>query len=95
MAENVFAVTQSPPGKKARTVPRSEIRHRSTAFNELAFDLLDDVYVSSGKPLAGMLVRIRDGNGEMCADRQPGGIEIFTDSLFYRYWATMASSATR
>jgi len=86
MAENVFAVTQTPLGDLPRTVPRSRVKHRSVDFSQLAYDLLDDVYVASGTALDGMSIRIRHADGDLCAEYEPGGIEILTESLFSGYW---------
>jgi acyl-CoA synthetase (AMP-forming)/AMP-acid ligase II len=38
MAENIFAVTQTPLGLQPRTFPRSRLRHRAAAFQETAFE---------------------------------------------------------
>ena len=86
MAENVFAVTQTALGEVPPAFPRRALRfHRTAAVSPLAFDLLDAVYVSSGKPLAGVELRITAG-GEPLADAQPGEILIRTESLFSGYW---------
>ena len=88
MAENVFAVTQTTLGTIPATFPRSRLRHRAAEPDRLAFDLIDDVYVSSGQPLAGMEVRIINDGGELCSDAQPGEIRIRTESLFAGYWGS-------
>lgn len=86
MAENVFAVTQTTLGEAPRAFARSALRfHRTAAASPLAFDLLDAVYVSSGKPLAGVELRITAGE-EHLAEAQPGEILIRTESLFSGYW---------
>src|SRR5258708_28687234 len=86
MAENVFAVTQTPLGTLPATVPRAKIKGMSTDLNPMAYDVLDQVYVSSGRPLSGMGIRIRSFAGEFCAEANVGGIEISGDSLFCGYW---------
>ncbi|HEY2013147.1 MAG TPA: AMP-binding protein, partial [Bryobacteraceae bacterium] len=68
MAENVFAVTQTPLGLPLNTFPRSRLRHRAVDLDETAFDLLDDVYVSSGTVLKGMDVRVVHPDGALCAE---------------------------
>ncbi|MGA3237674.1 MAG: AMP-binding protein [Bryobacteraceae bacterium] len=83
MAENVFAVTQTPLGEEPKTYPRSALRQNAAA---LSFDLLDDVYVSSGPALPGMGVRIRGQDGHFVEEGEPGGIEIRTESMFSGYW---------
>ena len=84
MAENVFAITQTELQQPAVTVPRSAVSD-AAARVQLAFDLIDDVYVSSGTPLAGMKVRITS-NDHVCASGEPGEIQLFTESLFSGYW---------
>jgi acyl-CoA synthetase (AMP-forming)/AMP-acid ligase II/acyl carrier protein len=86
MAENVFAVTQTPLGEIPRTLSRDRLRQGARAYDQRAFDLLDDVYVSSGKPLASMEIRIVDPKGGILSDAQPGEIQIRTKSLFMGYW---------
>jgi len=86
MAENVFAVTQTKVVSVPRTFPRSLLRHQAAAFEANAFDLLDDVYVSSGQILNGMEVRVAGSAGRVCADCEPGSIQIRTESLFSGYW---------
>jgi len=86
MAENVFAVTQTPLDRPPRTVPRSALSSSSQGFGELAYDLVDDVYVSSGKTLEDVHLRIRAADGSACPEKQPGGIEIKTGSVFSGYW---------
>jgi acyl-CoA synthetase (AMP-forming)/AMP-acid ligase II len=88
MAENIFAVTQTPLGLQPGTFPRSRLRHRAAAFQETAFDLLDDVYVSSGAVLEGMSVRVVNPQGEVCADAEPGNIQLRTECLFSGYWTS-------
>jgi acyl-CoA synthetase (AMP-forming)/AMP-acid ligase II len=83
MAENVFAVTHTPLGEEPRNHPRMAPGLNAAS---LSFDLLDDVYVSSGSPLPGMGVRIRSQNGDFVENGTPGGIEIRTESMFSGYW---------
>jgi len=65
MAENVFAVTQSHLDGEPATVPRSRIRDGHDRSPDLAFSLLDDVFVSSGHSLPGYEVRITDATGAL------------------------------
>ena len=88
MAENIFAVTQTPLGAPPATFPRSRLRHRAAEFQERAFDLLDDVYVSSGLPLMGMNLRVVNPQGRVCADAEPGNIQLRTECLFGGYWSS-------
>lgn len=86
MAETVFAVTQSELGRELATVRRSRVRQKNHAYSDLAFDLIDDVYVSSGKPLPGTEVKIIAADGSKCPDFAPGEIHVRTPSLFSGYW---------
>jgi acyl-CoA synthetase (AMP-forming)/AMP-acid ligase II len=85
MAENVFAVTQTKIGRAPRTVARTAVA-RGGNGGPLAFDLVDDVYVSSGEPVGGVKVRIVDSQGNVCSEREAGEIQISTESLFSGYW---------
>jgi fatty-acyl-CoA synthase len=86
MAETVFAITQSEPGRELASVPRSCVSHENRACGELAFDLIDDVYVSSGKPLPDTEIKIIAVDGSKCPDFAPGEIHVRTPSLFSGYW---------
>ena len=88
MAENVFAVTQTPLGALPATALRRSLKGQASDDNQVNFNLLDDVYVSSGALLEGMRVRIRHADGSLCADRETGGIEIHTPCLFSGYWGS-------
>ena len=88
MAETVFAVTQSEVGREVVTVPRSRVHHETPVYSDLAFDLIDDVYVSSGKPLPGTVVKIIGADGSKCPDFVPGEIHVQTQSLFSGYWGS-------
>jgi fatty-acyl-CoA synthase len=85
MAENVFAVTQTQLGNEPKTFARAEIvsERNNTA---LAFDVVDEVYVSSGSPIPGMQVRIVKTTSERCAEREAGEIQLLTESLFNGHW---------
>ena len=86
MAENVFAVTQTPLGAPPKTFPRGAVRQTAADVSALAFDLLDDVYVSSGPALSGMDVRIRTREGTLAGEAETGSIELRTVSMFCGYW---------
>jgi fatty-acyl-CoA synthase len=89
MAENVFAVTQSPIGELLRTVSRSSIRAGAFEPQLHSYNLQDGQYTSSGRPVSGTFVRIRDGAGDVCAEEAPGEIEIRSQSLFSGYWGVL------
>jgi acyl-CoA synthetase (AMP-forming)/AMP-acid ligase II len=87
MAENVFAVTQTSLDEPAPTFPRSQVRRLNSLYSELPCQILDDVYVSSGRPIQGAQVRIVNQNVP-CAPVEPGEIQIRTESLFSGYWGS-------
>ena len=85
MAENVFAVTQTEIGREPSTVSRTALVREGNGA-PLAFDLIDDVYVSSGEPIGGMQIRIVNSQGNVCSEREAGEIQLSTESLFSGYW---------
>ncbi len=87
MAETVFAITQSQLGKELAVVPRQRVQQGKHSYSELAFDLIDDVYVSSGKPLSGTEIKTVAADGSRCPDNMPGEIWVRTPSLFSGYWS--------
>jgi len=86
MAETVFAITQSEFGKELSARSRNQVRRGAQTYAGLAFDLIDDVYLSSGKPLPDTSIRIVSGDGSSCQDREAGEICVKTPSLFSGYW---------
>jgi acyl-CoA synthetase (AMP-forming)/AMP-acid ligase II len=86
MAENVFAVTQTVLGQPPLMVPRAKLSHYLADVAELRYGMLDDVFVSSGKTLKGMEVRICKSDGNPAAETECGGIEIRTQCMFGGYW---------
>lgn len=88
MAETVFAITQSELGKELSTVPRSSVKHGSVAYTERAFELIDDVYVSSGRPIPDTEVQILAADGAACPEAVAGEIHVRTPSLFSGYWGS-------
>jgi fatty-acyl-CoA synthase len=91
MAENVFAVTQTRLGENAPVYLRSLLRgsNATEGGDGRQFDLRDEVYVSSGRALRGMQVRISaPGSGVLCAEETPGEIHLRTPSLFRGYWGS-------
>lgn len=88
MAETVFAITQSQLGKELFTIPRSRVNHGGPMYAGLAFDLIDDVYVSSGVPIPSTEVRIVAPDGSTCPDAVAGEIHVRMPSLFSGYWGS-------
>jgi fatty-acyl-CoA synthase len=86
MAENVFAVTQSTPGKSLPTVSRSKVEGASLSCGSDGFEVIDDEYVSSGHCLKGMRLRIIGTEGLPCPDFVAGEIQLRTSCLFEGYW---------
>jgi acyl-CoA synthetase (AMP-forming)/AMP-acid ligase II len=91
MAENVFAVTQTKLGEPPRVTGRTALSGNGS-LRACAFEFMDDVYVSSGQPIAGMRVRIVNSDGSLCADREGGEIQLSTESLFAGYWGAQGYS---
>jgi fatty-acyl-CoA synthase len=87
MAENVFAVTQTPLGLSPSTRKRSSLGFGAARYGETAFDILDDVYVSSGQPLPGTELRVVDAKGLTLGDGELGDIQFRSESLFSGYWS--------
>jgi len=88
MAETVFAITQSQLGKQISAIPRACVKQSSQAYGHLAFDLIDDVYVSSGKPISGTEVRIVGADGSICPNATAGEIHVRAPFLFSGYWGS-------
>jgi fatty-acyl-CoA synthase len=86
MAETVFAITQTELDKELPRVSRNEVTQAGRAYGELAFDLIDDVYVSSGKPIPGTEIKIVAADGSKCGEATAGEIYVGTGSLFSGYW---------
>jgi acyl-CoA synthetase (AMP-forming)/AMP-acid ligase II len=87
MAENVFAVTQSRLDREPARVPRSSVRDGRGCYPDLAFSLLDDVFVSSGNALPENEIRIVNTSTDIVPDGVAGEIQIRTPSLFSGYWS--------
>jgi fatty-acyl-CoA synthase len=92
MAENVFAVTQTHLGEVIPVYPRALLRNAPPQPGDSEtrqFDLTDEVYVGSGRPLRDMKIRIADpATGAPCGDSVPGQIHLHTPTLFRGYWGS-------
>ena len=86
MAENVFAVTQTPLDRSPATMSKVSVIGASSAAAVPAFEVIDDVYVSSGQPLPDMRVEVIAADGAIRPERAAGEICISSPSLFRGYW---------
>src|ERR1700760_1332944 len=86
MAENVFAVTQS-AGAGPATVPRSRVLASGPSSAAATFEMFDQVFVSSGRCLPDMQVRIAAADGSAAPDLTSGEIQINTCCIFSGYWS--------
>jgi fatty-acyl-CoA synthase len=86
MAENVFAVTQTPLGSAPATFSRLSVEGASLDQNQTSYRLLNERYISSGQSLDDTAFRVRRANGDLCGDAVAGAIEIRGDSVFCGYW---------
>jgi fatty-acyl-CoA synthase len=86
MAENVFAVTQTELGHAPRLLARSDVKHSTVRFRESGFELTDDQYVSSGRCLPDIRMRVVRLDGSECAEREAGELQLGTPCLFNGYW---------
>jgi fatty-acyl-CoA synthase len=73
-------------GRELATFPRSGVRSDNQPYSVRAFDLIDELYVSSGKQLPGVELRIVATDGLLCAEAVPGEIHVRTPALFHGYW---------
>ena len=86
MAETVFAITQSELGRELAQFPRANLQTGKQFYSGLAFDFIDEVYLSSGKPLRGVMLRIIATDGTECGEAIPGEIHVRTPAMFRGYW---------
>ena len=88
MAENTFAVTQTPPGEP----PRLDVIDRAALQSDLrAVPVERDhpnavIKVSCGKPISGAAVRVLDGDGKPLPERVVGEIAVRSDSMLSGYY---------
>lgn len=88
MAENVFAVTQTPVGQPAHVdwVDRSALATEQRAVPAGPHSDEAAAQVSCGQPISGVQVRVIDMNGAPLPERAVGEIIIFSDSLLTGYY---------
>lgn len=88
MAENTFAVTQTPP----RQVAQLDVIDRDALEQRLYAQPIDEntvnqlTQVSCGPAIIGTQVRIIGANGDVLADREVGEIAIKSDCLLTEYY---------
>jgi fatty-acyl-CoA synthase len=88
MAENTFAVTQTPPGRPARLdiVDRHALEAERRARPAAPDAPQANIRVSCGPPISGTAVRVLDDTGQPLPDRHVGEITIHSDCLFTGYY---------
>ena len=88
MAENTFAVTQTPIGTAARLdiVDRTELERNRLAVPVAADHLRAQTRVSCGPTIAGTAVRVIGSAGESLPDRHVGEIAIQSDCMLNGYY---------
>lgn len=88
MAENTFAVTQTPPGVQ----PALDIIDRAALQSDLrAVPVERDhpnavIKVSCGKPITGSAARVLGSNGEVLPERSVGEIAVHSDCMLSGYY---------
>lgn len=88
MAENTFAVTQTPPGRPARldAIDPTALITADMAQPRPPDDPAAAVRVSCGPPIPGTEVRVLDDNGRPLPDRRVGQLAIRSDCLLTGYY---------
>lgn len=88
MAENTFAVTQTPPGRPARLDSIDGLALLSTGYAKPLppDDPAADRRVACGPPIPGTAVRVLDDDGRPLDDRHVGQLAIRSDCLLTGYY---------
>jgi len=88
MAENTFAVTQTPPGVPARLdiIDRDVLTHENRALPVAADHPAAQVRVSCGPLIAHSEARVLDAEGNPLPDRQVGEIAVRSDCMLTCYY---------
>jgi len=94
MAENTFAVTQTPPGEAprldriSRAALQTDLRAVPAAPDDPAGSVNPDavVKVSCGKPIYGVGVRVVDAEGKVLPERSIGEMAVRSDSMLSGYY---------
>lgn len=88
MAENTFAVTQTPPGMAATldVVDRQALAQKGLARPVAADHPAAGTRVSCGSPIAETAVRVVDKEGQALPERQVGEIAIRSNCMLVEYY---------
>ncbi|MEO8610435.1 MAG: AMP-binding protein [Chloroflexota bacterium] len=88
MAENTFAVTQTPPGEVPHVdiVDRAEVENSRHALPIPADHPRAVTKVSCGKPIDGTSIRVLDPEGKVLPDRQVGELAVKSDCMLTDYY---------
>lgn len=88
MAENTFAVTQTPIGTAPiiDVINQADLEQHLTASPTDADDPHARVLVSCGKPIANTLVKAVDSDGNTLANRQVGELMVNSDCMLTEYY---------
>jgi fatty-acyl-CoA synthase len=88
MAENTFAVTQTPLGEVPHIdiVDRAELENNRRAVPAAADHPRAVTKVSCGRPIAGTAVRVVNPEGTVLVDRQVGELAVSSDCMLTEYY---------
>ncbi len=88
MAENTFAVTQTPVDQPARfdIVARAPLERERRAVPVAADDADAVVKVSCGPPIRGTSVRVLDADGQPLPERHVGELAVLSDCMLTGYY---------
>ncbi|MGB1285368.1 MAG: AMP-binding protein [Aggregatilineales bacterium] len=88
MAENTFAVTQTPIGQAAATdsVNRSNLTQHLKATPAPPTVETSVTFISCGTPIAGVQIEVVDADGNTLPERHIGEFKIISDSLLTGYY---------
>jgi fatty-acyl-CoA synthase len=88
MAENTFAVTQTPPGQPANQdyIYQRELEQNRRALPADSKEPAAEIRVSCGPPIPGSEVRIVDEDGHLLPDRHVGQIALHSPYLLTGYY---------
>lgn len=99
MAENVFAVTQTdlrkPPAVIAAEPGRAATEGVVVPIEPTAEALANETYLSCGRPIDGVGIRIVDGDGQTVPDGRIGQIHVTGTSLFSGYYLVEKTTSLR